>query len=188
MKKVYIILSHTGTLLSRAIKQYTKDEFSHVSISLDINLKEMYSMGRLNPYNPIFAGFVHERINKGTYKRFFNTVSSVCFLNVTDEQFEEIKENIRIIEKNRYRFNFLGLLGVGLHTRIKQENAFYCAEFVKYILENSGVKTYLPELVKPEDFKELIGTNEIYHGYLRNYNVENIDVMQFLNKSLAVLG
>ena len=62
MKKIYIILTHTGTALSTIIKYYTKDEFSHISISLDENLEEMYSFGRLNPYNPFLGGFVHESI------------------------------------------------------------------------------------------------------------------------------
>ena len=38
MKKIYIILTHTGTVLSTIIKYYTKDEFSHVSIALDADL------------------------------------------------------------------------------------------------------------------------------------------------------
>ena len=38
MAKIYIILTHTGTVLSKIIKKYTKDEFSHVSISLDREL------------------------------------------------------------------------------------------------------------------------------------------------------
>ena len=33
MKQIYIVLTHTGTLLSRIIKCYTKDEFSHCSIT-----------------------------------------------------------------------------------------------------------------------------------------------------------
>ena len=57
MKKIYIILTFTGTALSRIIKLSTKDEFAHASIALDSELKEMYSFGRLNPYNPFFGGF-----------------------------------------------------------------------------------------------------------------------------------
>lgn len=52
MRGIYIVLSHTGTNLSKLIKLFTKDEFSHVSISLDIDAKEMYSFGRLRAYNP----------------------------------------------------------------------------------------------------------------------------------------
>lgn len=39
MKKIYLILTHTGTNLSKLIKNYTKDEFSHVSISLDVRIR-----------------------------------------------------------------------------------------------------------------------------------------------------
>ena len=41
MRKVYIILSYTGTALSQIIKNITKDEFAHVSIALDEDLQEM---------------------------------------------------------------------------------------------------------------------------------------------------
>ena len=47
MKKVYIVLTNTGTFLSRIVNVYTRKEFSHVSISLDENLNYMYSFGRL---------------------------------------------------------------------------------------------------------------------------------------------
>ena len=52
MKKIYIILTFTGTALSRIIKMATKVEFAHVSIALDEELNEMYSFGRINPYIP----------------------------------------------------------------------------------------------------------------------------------------
>lgn len=174
MKKIYIVLTHTGTLLSRLIKYYTKDEFSHVSICLDKELEEMYSFGRLNPYNPFWGGFVHERIDQGTFKRFFRTISKIYSLEVTDEQYEKIRN---IIEKmkfnndiNAYKFNFIGLLAVGIHKKIRTLHGFYCAEFVKYILENSGVETNLPEIVKPEDFKNMQGIYEEYSGLLNYYS------------------
>lgn len=82
MKKIYIILTYTGTVLSRIIKCYTKDEFSHVSIALDKDLRQMYSFGRLNPYNPFKGGFVHEGINIGTFKRFKNTRARIYSLEI----------------------------------------------------------------------------------------------------------
>lgn len=171
MKKIYIILTHTGTVLSRIIKSYTKDEFSHVSISLNKELTEMYSFGRLNPYNPFWGGFVHEYINKGTYKRFFNTRAKVYSLEVTDEQYEKIKEGIDTIKKtkSKYKFNILGLFAVGFHKVIKRENSFYCAEFVRYVLENAKLELDLPTPAKPEDFKKIKGLAKIYEGLLRKY-------------------
>ena len=95
MKNVYIVLAHTGTIMSRIIRIFMKDEFSHVSISLDKELNKMYSFGRLNPYNAFVGGFVHEYINKGTFKRFKNTRASIYSLEITDEQYENIENIIR---------------------------------------------------------------------------------------------
>lgn len=170
MKKIYIVLTYTGTILSKIVKVYTRREFSHVSIALDEDLKEMYSFGRINAYNPFWAGFVHEDVNKGTFKRFKKTKARVYSLTVKDEQYEKVKEVIRDIQNNKldYNFNILGLLGVVVNYKIKRERYFYCAEFVKYVLEQSNI-CYLPDIVKPEDFKEIDNLNVVYNGQLREY-------------------
>lgn len=170
MKKIYIVLTHTGTILSKIIKYYTKAEFSHVSISLDVNLNEMYSFRRLYPHNPFIGGFVHEYINRGTFRRFRKTIAKIYSIEVTDEQFYNIKSKIYKIEeeKEKYKFNIFGLFAVAFHKKIKEENSFYCAEFVKYVIENAGIKTILPELVKPEDFKYLLKKEEVYNGFLKD--------------------
>lgn len=170
MKKIYIVLTYTGTILSKIVKVYTRREFSHVSIALDEDLKEMYSFGRINAYNPFWAGFVHEEVNKGTFKRFKKTKARVYSLTVKDEQYEKVKEVIRDIQNNKldYNFNILGLFGVVVNYKIKRERYFYCAEFVKYVLEQSNI-CYLPDIVKPEDFKEIDNLNVVYNGQLREY-------------------
>lgn len=173
MKKIYIILTFTGTALSRLIKYYTKDEFAHVSISLDSELKEMYSFGRLNPYNPFWGSFVHEGINKGTFKRFRKTKAEIYSLTITEEQYKRVQRIITYFNENKqkYRFNFIGLACVSIHKKIKRKNTFYCAEFVKHILKSSGITEVneLPELIKPEDFKKLKGIQLEYQGLLRKY-------------------
>lgn len=170
MKKIYIVLTYTGTILSKIVRVYTRREFSHVSIALDEDLKEMYSFGRINAYNPFWAGFVHEDVNKGTFKRFKKTKARVYSLTVKDEQYEKVKEVIRDIQNNKldYNFNILGLLGVVINYKVKRERYFYCAEFVKYVLEQSNI-CYLPDIVKPEDFKEIDNLNVVYNGQLREY-------------------
>ncbi len=171
MEKIYIILTHTGTNLSKLIKNYTKDEFSHVSIALDQELKQMYSFGRLHPYNPIWAGFVHEYINKGTFKRFYLTKTKVYELAISKEQYEIAKDTIQQMEqqKEQYSFNILGLFAAGFRKKIKWKNSFYCAEFVKHVLDQAGIESGLPEVPKPEDFKQISELKEIYSGFLKEY-------------------
>jgi len=178
MKKIYLVLTYTGTILSKIIKTYTKDEFSHVSISLDKDLKQMYSFGRLNPYIPFIGGFVYEDINSGTFKRFKKTTSEIYSLQVTDEQYEKIYKLIKEFQncKKLYKFNVIGLFAVGINKKIKSERSFYCAEFVKYILENSGIETNLPEIIRPQNFKDLKNIDLKYKGELRKYNVANYKI------------
>ena len=174
MKKIYIILTYTGTILSQIVKVYTRREFSHVSISLDENLTKMYSFGRLNPYNPFSGGFVHEKINQGTFKRFKNTKTKIYSLEVSEEKYKELEKLIKEMynEKDSYKFNILGLIGILINHQVKRENYFYCAEFVKYVLEQSSI-IELPDLVKPEDFEKIYGLDEIYKGLLREYNISS---------------
>lgn len=172
MKKIYIILTHTGTVLSNIIKSYTKDEFSHISIALDADLTQMYSFGRLNPYNPFWGGFVHEELNKGTYKRFKKTRANVYSLFVSDEQYEKLKQRINYFNDNKekYRFNIKGLFFVSIKKQIRRKNSFYCAEFVRHVLRFSGVPTnHLPAIIRPENFKDLEGLHLEYQGLFRKY-------------------
>lgn len=170
MKKIYIILTYTGTILSRIVKIYTRKEYSHVSIALDSDLNQMYSFGRLNPYNPFIGGFVHESLNKGTFKRFKNTKTKIYSMEIEEDKYEKLEEIIDCIQQRKklYKFNVIGLIGVALNVKIKREKYFYCAEFVKYVLEQSEV-VELPEIIKPDDFNKLKGLNEVYIGKLQDY-------------------
>lgn len=172
MKKIYILLTYTGTILSRIIKMFTKCEYSHSSIGLDEDLNELYSFGRLNPYNPFNGGFIKEGINIGTFKRFKNTKAEIYSLKITEEQYEKIKSTIKYIENKskKYKFNTLGLFAISINKKIKRKYTFYCAEFVRYILKRSKIDIKkLPELIKPEDFKKLDGLKLIYSGILKEY-------------------
>lgn len=172
MKKIYIVLTHTGTNLSKIIKNWTKDEFSHVSIALDEDLDEMYSFGRLHPYNPVWAGLVHEKQNDGTFKRFKKTKAAIYSIEVEDDQYVIIRNTIYDMYKNRkkYKFNIIGLLAIGFNKSVKRDNWFYCAEFVKYVLDKAGVNLGLPnKMIRPENFKYVENKDLEYYGLFRKY-------------------
>ena len=174
-KNIYIVLTYTGTLLSKIIKLYTKKEFSHVSIALDQNLIRMYSFGRLNPYNPFVGGFIREGINKGTFKRFKKTQALILKLEVTEDQHMQIRSEIKkfIAKRKTYRFNILGLCYVLFNKKREKENYFYCAEFVKYLLQKANVVEVLPNVIKPEDFIKIENKKTIYKGKLNEFRLMN---------------
>lgn len=138
---------------------------------MDEKLDRLYSFGRLNPYNAFVGGFVHEGVHIGTFKRFKNTVAEIYQLEVTDEEYENIVEIINNFESNpsQYKFNVKGLFLTVMNIKIEKENCFYCAEFVKYVLDNAEIENNLPDIIKPCDFQKLEGIKKLYSGYLQQY-------------------
>ena len=171
MKQIYLVLTYTGTPLAKIVKFYTKKKYTHTSIGLDPELKGLYSFGRLNPYNPFIGGFVHEGLNKGTFGRFKNTTGAVYSLDVTDKQYDSIVDTIENVKQNKdkYKFNILGLFLVSINKKYQKQDTFYCAEFVKHVLEKAFDEKLLPEIVKPMDFTQLDNTKLIYEGVFNKY-------------------
>ena len=93
-KQLYIIVSQTGTILSRILKLITKAKYNHSSISLDPNLEQMYSFGRKYPHNPFWGGFVKESPRSGTFKRFKNTQAIIMSVNIDADAYEDIEKYI----------------------------------------------------------------------------------------------
>ena len=173
MRKIYIVLTYTGTALSKLIRFYTRKEYSHVSISLDENLEHMYSFGRLNPYIPFIGGFVQESPKYGTFKRFSRTKTKIYSMEIDDYQYKKIKKIIKkfLNNKQNYKFNVVGLFAIPFHLKIERKNYFYCAEFVKFLFDNTNLQINLPDIVKPNDFQNIFEFTEIYSGKLQEYKM-----------------
>ena len=171
MKQIYFVLTHTGTVLSQIITFFMHDEFSHISISLDEKLEKMYSFGRIYAYNPFYGGFIHEHVHQGTFKRFYNTKAKIMSFAITEEQFQKLQDQIAWMEQNKrmFKFNTIGLFAIYFNKKITRKNYFYCAEFVKNILEKSGIDIDLPDMIRPEHFKTKKQLKVIYQGLLREY-------------------
>lgn len=175
-KQIYILLSHSGSMLSKLINIYTKTTYTHVSIGLDKNLVELYSFGRLKPYNPVIGGFIREDILNGTYTRFPNTKCAIYLLTVTEEQYERLGKEIQrfTLEEGKYKYNLLGLAGVIINYPVQREYSYFCSQFVTEVLKNSGINIIqkTPGLTSPIDFLECKELEIIYEGQLNKYNVK----------------
>ncbi len=177
---IYIVISQTGTVLSRLLKLITKADYNHVSLGLTDDLENMYSFGRLHPYNPIWGGFVNESPNRGTFKRFYNTKVIVLSLKVSSNTYKNISETIQYISDNRrkYHYNYFGVFfGAFKHVH-KASNSYYCSEFVKEILVKNNIEgaDSLSAIVQPIHFLDIPNTNIFYRGKLKDYRLfyENI--------------
>jgi len=183
MKKeysVYLLVSHSGSMFSRAINFFTDHPYTHVSIALDENLDQVYSFGRLNPYNPFFAGFVREDIHHGTFSRFPNTTCSLYELKVTGKQYRSIRREIDRFRSDghKYTYNFLGIITASFNYPIYRKYKYFCSQFVAEVFLNSGIDLSgkHPGLTSPMDILEYEKLELVYSGYLRNYRQAHLKV------------
>lgn len=176
---IYILLTNSGSLLSKCINIYTKEPYTHVSISLDYGLRELYSFGRLKANNPIIAGFVKEDIKNGTYKKFPETMCALYSLEINKDQHKRLKKEIKKFKKDgeKYGYNFIGLFGVMVNYPVERKYNYFCSQFVSSLLNNSGI-TLIDKptaLTSPRDFRECRELNLLYEGNLQSYNVNETD-------------
>jgi hypothetical protein len=177
-KTIYIVLTDTGTLLSKAIGMYTRKDLNHASIAFDDKLTEMYSFGRKQRHNPFVGGFVKENVVEGIFE---HASCAIFSFEVTTEEYMKMRDKIRQIEQTKelYRYNFIGLFAVAVNRDLQRKHAFFCSQFVATIVNESGMKmfTIKPNLVQPHHFAQVKCLKPVYEGELQSYirNVRDIE-------------
>lgn len=166
-KKVYLLLTDTGTIFTRMIKLYTKKPYNHASIAFDNNFREVYSFGRKKPRNPFIGGFVNEDVRQGLFK---NARCAIYSFEVTDEQISSMKYFINKIdnEKHLYRYNLLGLITFILNKPYQRKRAFFCSEFVAKVLNEGKIIEFKKplSLVSPHDLQSIKTIELEFEGQL----------------------
>ncbi len=172
-KKIYIVLTRTNTILSRMIGFIKDDEYTHASISLDRELNQMYSFGRKYSYNPFVGRFVKENFNEGVFGRQNNLCCLVMEIEVSHEQYGKAENLINefILNKDLYKYNYMGLINCLLNRESCNDNRFLCSEFVYYILRKSNIVNFNKSgnLVRPQDLLSING-KVVFNGNLKNTN------------------
>lgn len=180
-KKVYILLTDTGTLFTKMIKLYTRKPYNHASISIDPNFSEVYSFGRKRPNNPFIGGFVKEDIQAGLLEQ---ARCAIYSCTVSETQIQKANDYVQKIneQKHNYRYNLLGLFAIAFKKQLKRENAFFCSQFVATVLKESGIIDFEKplSLVTPHDLENIASFGLVYQGELSNFDAE-------INNSLHVV-
>ncbi|MDQ0272302.1 hypothetical protein [Cytobacillus purgationiresistens] len=169
-KKIYLLLTDTGTWFTKCIKLYTKKTFNHASLALDHQFNHVYSFGRKRPHNPFIGGFVKENIRSPF---FHHTKCAIYSCSVSEEQLQQITNYLEIIDtqKHKYRYNLLGLFAIIFNKNLERPHAFFCSQFVATLLEKGKITglTKPASLITPHDLIQLPQLEVIYEGKLSNY-------------------
>lgn len=169
-KTIYILLTDTGSILTRLIKTYTNKPYNHASIAFDTELLEVYSFGRKTARNPLIGGFVKEDLNWDIFKQ---ANCAIYSLTVTYEEYQYMYQYIQDLaaKKKDYRYNFIGLFGVMFQKPINRKNAFFCSQFVASVLQKSKSVEFEKDigLVQPCDLPLSAEFQLVYQGKLQEY-------------------
>jgi len=176
---VYVVLSHSGTVLSNAIKAVTKNPYSHSSISFDTGLENMYSFGRKYKNNPLIGVFVKESRNAGLYEDVADTATYSLYVTfVTKEEKELMEQKLQYFKDNKenFKYDFTGLFLHQFGKISERDDAYFCSGFVTTVL-NSG-REYFDRhysLVKPYDFAKHKDFHLVTRGLLKNYDPKKVE-------------
>jgi len=153
---------------------YTKAPLNHTSIAFDSELKEVYSFGRKRPGNPFVGGFVKEDFGGELFR---DAACAVYRCMINERQYNQIRNNIRRFEREShlYKYNLLGLLGIVFNVQINRNHAFFCSQFVAFLLEQAGMRIVpkSPSMTTPSDFEHAESLELVYSGKLRDFVCSN---------------
>ena len=172
-KQIYIIITHTPSVVSKIIRRFTHTPYNHVSVSLDAELERMFSFGRWYKYFPWIGGFVRESPHFGTLGRFPNTEAIVLKMNIDEDAYDGISKRLEdmLVHKYTYKYDSWGLILAIFGKTKKRENHYYCTAFLRDLLKDFGIEDDVlsQDIVRPLDFMKLPNTSEIYRGNLKEF-------------------
>lgn len=174
MKKISVCLTFSGTLYARAIRWFTKDKYSHVSLALEDEKDIWYSMGRKGKNKFWVVRFQEENVRERFLEWFPNTEVMILEREIPDELYYKIQVILDNYSEETTKYNYLGILGVTINKGIEQKNRYFCSELVANILQEAELLDIdrPPVLTKPMDFLDDDSYTMTYEGdmigYLRN--------------------
>ena len=172
MKKIYIVLIQSPTVPAKLMNFFKRNKYTHAALSLDEELRSMFSFGRHWTSYPCPCGFKQENFNEGVYGKCADLPGVVLELDVTDEQYEKamVKLDEFILRSKHYKYNYLGVFANFFKVDYKHKNKFFCSEFVYYILYESGILDLGTSrvFVSPQELST-VSKKVVYEGNLKTY-------------------
>ena len=170
MKTIYILLTRSGTLLSKLVYSVTGANYTHASLAFDEDLSCLYSSTRKNGYTMFPAGPSREYLDRGVFRLRPEAPCALYALEVSEEAYIRARRraNHMMAHGKLYRFNVLGLVLCALHIRWQRRRHYFCSKFVGEVLEKSGALE-LPKdstLMHPNDYTQLGQLRCVYQGQL----------------------
>lgn len=172
-KYIYIILTQSGTNISKTIKLFTNAPFNHSSITDDSGLKRMFSFARFHRHLPLPAGFMHEKINEGVFGMYNTVPCEIYAIPISKIQHGRFLKLISHFKEQThlYSYNLLGLITMPLGIPFRRRRRFVCSQFVAFILKHAGIADFKKDisLITPEDLRYVSDAKLIFSGNFKEF-------------------
>ena len=168
MKRVFLVLTKSKSLLSRIMDLSLPSYYYHSSICFDSSIDEMYSVCRRHAFLMLPAYLYKEHLDKGFYYYFDSTRIGIYSFEVSDESYINMKNYVDELYKNnkQLRYSILGVLYARLNIRKVRKNKMFCSEFICNVLNraNENLIDIVPELCSPMNLLTIKGLKCHYIG------------------------
>ncbi|PWL42765.1 hypothetical protein KP626_04460 [Christensenella sp. MSJ-20] len=168
---LYVILSSTKTKIGYLIKKLSKTIYSHTSLSLDREMREMYSFARYYKSTPFYGGFIRETPARFSLGKPEPIYIKVFRLPVPRDQYESIQRRLHEMGEEPYLYNLFSAIFQSMGKGFDTEKAYTCSEFVARMLREENLAQIPMEEARclPRDFETILAEYLYYEGDLWEY-------------------
>lgn len=160
-ESIYVLFSHTNTMMGRVIRLFTRHFYNHVSLAFDADLNTMYSFSRYHKNAALVGGFVVERPS-----RYIENGKQPVYVKLCRIERPDVGRIRALVEgmtkkPEKYIYNSFSAAYSILNKKHQAKDAFTCIGFVSWIL-NEPVDTII-------ELEERLRPHIIFEGDLRSY-------------------
>ena len=163
MKYIYLAFIAPNNKMGRFIRSATGTTYSHVAISLDISLDNMYSFGRRKRKAALVGGFVTECSSQ--YCSNDDVPLKLTRIQLSDDSFTRLMSILQDFKsrKDDLIYNSIDAVSTSLFKKsVYIRDCFTCLSFCCYILGYRNVYS-IP------DFERRLADSVVYIGSFRDY-------------------
>lgn len=180
---VFVVMSRSGSTVSNIIRRVTGETYSHVSISFDSSLKNMYSFGsgKLSQINRLVGGFAKENFTDiDLFSPGTNYALYVSFIpkQERDAMLDRLMDLTEENTSREMKYNFIGLLYNAFkipHKRGEDGESYFCSQFVDTILKVGNAGTSKKStLVRPSDIAKIKTFYFVIKGISAHYDERKV--------------
>ena len=167
--KIYVLLTRTGTKVSKLINKATKAPVTHSSLCVDPHLTEFYSFGRYHPRFVLPGGFVKETLSSGVFGNCPNAPCVLLEARVSKEGYWAARELIDRFAKNKLRYDVLGFFYNYYGMKRDVPDKYICSRFVAQTLALSDaiIPKKHASLYQPVDFLDHEELSCVFKGTIK---------------------